>query len=390
MPTVALPHHKTPFTLPLRESLQLVRETAGAHEAAPTCEIERRGGAEALITLVVPGGQRVIELRAVAEGERTRIVDARMRVRALEWARWALERRPRVGVLLFAAVLFCPFGSVLVTVTLAALSASPPTWPTVLCFAFASACVLLFIVCRIIQETSAQNADNAAIEPLLKLFGRAGDCALVRPPLLRPKHGDPLARERDRTLRARPKTPIQSLHERETGTIVGRVCPASSLLRAPLSGRECVFWELRVSEAVATVDSAPNYLDRGDIRSIHPFCIMDESGWVPFDPTRADLSVQFDRVHEARRHTLSSRLYSLLTRSGVIEHNDRRDRVLRVEEAVLLKGQEVAAHGSWVSAPDLDGAPVGGYRALPPSRLRFAPTDRSRAILSSHPDCITS
>lgn len=149
--------------------------------------------------------------------------------------------------------------------------------------------------------------------------------------------------------------------------IVGVLRHEGELLRAPLSGRACVHFDVRVSELVSRGKHS-SWVERFSEIGSRPFVIEDESGRALVETTRFVCAI----VRDANRRSgtfqdATPEMEALLSRhamdsTGFLGLN----RSLRYEEGVLEPGERVTVLGRarWEDDPDRVEADRGrgGYR----------------------------
>jgi hypothetical protein len=179
-----------------------------------------------------------------------------------------------------------------------------------------------------------------------------------------------------RHLGAAKRYRIGELPEDTVGRIVGRVEPTGPMLRAPLTGRACVFYQVKVSGDTGTIITE---------REGVAFRIVDETGAAIVDPRAAEVAVVFD--HEARTDIFTAptaEQSALLARHGERSERWSGIRSLAFSEGVLEPGEDVAILGAGVREPDLHARPESGYREELPTRLRLTSSPRYPLRISDH------
>ena len=382
MPSIALPHQVPPFSTTLDAYLREIREAADAHERAVVCGITRDGDSRAQIVLRDAETGQTAAVTVVEEGRRTRIVRARLKLSTLALIRRGLLTL--LGLRHTSVVVQGFFLPLLFVVVLASIEGSGSD-ALILLSVFGPLVVVGVLVFMIERGWARRRLQDRQIrlESLLGVFGRVGDAACVRPPVPRPliqyARGDGV----EWALRRDPRVSLSALERQRCRTIVGRISASAEPLHAPLSERPCAYYELRVYRRD---DSTSRCL--GHIRSERGFDIEDGTDRASFEPSAAVASVQFDRAVESDWTDLPQELKRAIKHAKLIREYPL-DLRIRVEEAVLLRGQEVAVRGAWVSVADPDAMPIeGGYRAISPTRLRLDSTI-VKPLLSSHSSCIT-
>jgi hypothetical protein len=152
----------------------------------------------------------------------------------------------------------------------------------------------------------------------------------------------PDERKVKREIATKKVMPIARLIDGAPAAIRGDVAPArEGLTKAPLTGRECVFWVIHEGR-------------RGRKMGGHPFMLRDSSGVVRVMPIDARLAVPPVRQDDD---------------DGVVEY-------------ALLPGTTVTVVGWCTFEPDPDTADdVTGYRKAPPTRPVVSGTRRQRLLI---------
>ena len=175
-------------------------------------------------------------------------------------------------------------------------------------------------------------------------------------------------------LRAQRSRALGDLSEKGRAKIKGHVRPGNQLLKAPLTGRDCVFYALDVAEwfngtktpLIEEVSKAQFYLD-------------DTTGSIAADPSEVDFVLQsrLVRGHSSdylgvHRALLKRHGYGMLDEYGEL-------RSLSFHERIIAPGDEITALGSIRYESDPQGA--AGYREQP--RKRILGADSKHALLLS-------
>jgi len=167
-----------------------------------------------------------------------------------------------------------------------------------------------------------------------------------------------------RALRRARRVDIRDAKAGELVKIIGKVAPAGAQLRAPLSGRACVLYDVIVEES-----SGRGGTWSPIIRETHAvdFLVEDATG-------RALVRTQPIRVHSEKDRGYDSgflndatpELEAFLERHGKSSEGMVFNRQLRYREGTFEQGELVAALGEagWEIDPDPVGA-GGAYRDAP-------------------------
>lgn len=149
--------------------------------------------------------------------------------------------------------------------------------------------------------------------------------------------------------------------------IVGVLRERGELLRAPLTGRACAFFDVRVEELVSRGKST-SWIERINEMGSQPFVLEDESGRALVETKRFVCAVVRDtNLRSGTFHDAQPEMEALLGRHGQESTNTLGlNRSLRYTEGVLEPGERVTVLGRarWEDDPEgtaVDGA-RGGYR----------------------------
>jgi len=196
-------------------------------------------------------------------------------------------------------------------------------------------------------------------------------------------------RQRPSRLREAPARPISELAEDTPGRVVGITQNPGEPLTAPLSGRPCVYYAVRVerlrtpdaaAELAATTAAAASWVVIASETRFVSFLIQDETGRALIEPTAAKVELSGAEVPvELGPAELTPRHREFLARHQVAEPSAR----LRCSEAVIAIGEAIAVVGSGIREPDPDAAPVDHYRGDPPTRLRLTSSPKHPLFISN-------
>ncbi len=186
---------------------------------------------------------------------------------------------------------------------------------------------------------------------------------------LRARRGSPLERARDRARRA-PERAVAALRAGDQARVVGRVELGESPLTAPLSGRRCCHYELRVGSL-----AQGSHLEPHVERASQPFFLRDETGRVAIDPRNALLDTVLDLRFVAEELDVETRfeLERVLHASGdpsKLALLEQREQLYFVEGA-FEEGELLSAFGR--AAPSERGGAGLGYRDRAPTLALEAP-----------------
>ncbi|MBK7073656.1 MAG: hypothetical protein IPH44_15255 [Myxococcales bacterium] len=209
------------------------------------------------------------------------------------------------------------------------------------------------------------------MEPALLVFTKvAVGVALAAPVAVR------AWKRRRATRAARPATIGEAL-EGVPVRVVGRIVEAEATLQAPMTGRRCAGYHVLVEER-----ASQQWEWRGERREGRELVIEDATGRAIVDLTTAAIS---DEVSvRVGRTTLDEPTVAALlqARPGPPPRGQ-----LRWRERALEVGTSVAVVGRAVREPDPDAVHrVTGYRAGPPTRLRFTGSPARPVLVTDDPE----
>lgn len=183
-----------------------------------------------------------------------------------------------------------------------------------------------------------------------------------------------------RTLRRAPPTAISAMREDVRGKIVGRVHAVDELLEAPITGRRCVAYMIRI--VPQDQSTSPSALHES--KAVR-FVVDDGSGRALVDPTNARLAIGGGTETQAGTlEDMPIRLAMLLEQRGT--HPSRR---MLFREAVIVDGESIAVLGAGTREPDPDAAPAASYRGEPATRLRLTSSAKHPLVISDDPAALT-
>jgi hypothetical protein len=187
-----------------------------------------------------------------------------------------------------------------------------------------------------------------------------------------------------RALREAKKYSIKEFPDGAQGKIVGRVEFLGEPLRAPLSGRPCAFYSIRVEEYRSNGKSGSWYKIIGDEVGIN-FGMSDGTGQAIIHAEAAKTVLTED--HETKSGTFDDpteveRAY--LESKSVEGQGWVFNKSLRYIEGVLEADEMVSVFGYGSKEPDPDAAPAG-YRDMAPMRLRISGSANHPPLISDHP-----
>lgn len=159
--------------------------------------------------------------------------------------------------------------------------------------------------------------------------------------------------------------------------VVGMVVDADTTLRAPMTGRRCAGYHVIVEER-----ASQQWQWRGERREGRELVIEDASGRAIVDLATAAISDETS-VRVSRTTIDEPAVAELLKdRPGEPPRGQ-----LRWRERALEVGTPVAVVGRAVREPDPDAVHrVTGYRAGPPTRLRFTGSPARPVLVTDDPE----
>jgi hypothetical protein len=176
-------------------------------------------------------------------------------------------------------------------------------------------------------------------------------------------------RRQRRALRRVERCSLAALVEGRPVRVTGRARPFGPAIEAPLSRRICVCY------AVVIYDW---HFDNS-VRVIHttqgraPFALQDAGLVAIVDPSRAQMSAQFD--HTTSLSPPADRAArAWLEALGVPDRDWSRTRGLELDEAIIELDEPIAVIGGAFQEPDLDAAPASYRDGERPLRWRLEPT----------------
>ncbi|MGK3984464.1 hypothetical protein WME99_15570 [Sorangium sp. So ce136] len=186
----------------------------------------------------------------------------------------------------------------------------------------------------------------------------------------------PLARR----VGAQPSHSIDGFPDGAVGRIVGKVGHlGEERLSAPLTGRACAAWFVRVSGAELAGRGHPPLEARG----VAPFAVIDATGLAIVDTASISLLLEPDVTETlgfSRRPPLS--LLHFLRSRGKEGRRVAIDWRLSWQEGILAEGQRVAVLGRGRREVDPD-SPQGGYRNAATRLVMESERDGEELVVST-------
>jgi hypothetical protein len=185
-----------------------------------------------------------------------------------------------------------------------------------------------------------------------------------------------------RKLRDAATWPIGSFPENTVGRVIGQSYALTPPMVAPLTGRPCVMYDVKIEEHVSNGKSS-HWKQVIRERKSQPFVLVDDSGRAIVDPSHATALLVFD----------SKTSSGLFDPANVVEENFLHrhaqaskgwvfNRSLRYSEAIVGIGETIAVLGSGVREPDPEASPSAEYRGMQPTRVRLTSSARYPLTIS--------
>ena len=177
-----------------------------------------------------------------------------------------------------------------------------------------------------------------------------------------------------RSLRWTDRVAVGELAEGKRARVVGIARALGDTMIAPLSGRQCVAFDVRAHAAIGVPKQSVYHatmVEQGGA----PLVIEDDSGRVLVDSRDAQIVLALD--DEQRVSKTSARANAFCERHGVVLAHG----TLRYSEGVIEVGAKVAVLGDVLREPDGEATP---YRGIPMTRLTSS--SRGALILSNYRD----
>lgn len=204
------------------------------------------------------------------------------------------------------------------------------------------------------------------MEPALVLIGNLVVLAVSTPVAVR-------AWRRRRANRAARRVTIGDAPEGVRVRVVGTVADVASL-RAPMTGRRCAGYHVVIEERIGQ-----HWMWRAEQREGRELVIDDATGRAIGELTAAAISDEIS-VRVGRATATDPIVLAMMARSRL---PDAPRGQLRWRERALEVGTPVAVVGLAVREPDPDAVRrVTGYRAGPPTRLRFTGSTARPVVVS--------
>jgi hypothetical protein len=191
----------------------------------------------------------------------------------------------------------------------------------------------------------------------------------------------------NRALRSARLWPLAELPAHTVGRVVGNVRVLGQPLRAPLSGRSCVYYTIKVEDLVLVGVPPEGGVARRLLFAEEtgvPFIIEDDSGRAIIDPTGALVTLVFDHESEISIGAAATpEQAALLVRHAF--KTERCDSPLYFSEGIVESVKRIAVLGSGIRDHDSERTVQSAYRDAPPTMLRLTSTVRNALLISDDP-----
>ncbi len=175
--------------------------------------------------------------------------------------------------------------------------------------------------------------------------------------------------------RVSDRTTIAALQPNVLARVVGKAKPLGKTVRAPLSGRECVYYVVIVYEWVHSGKSG-HWQVVYTVCDHAPFVVGDATGEVGVDPTGAEVALRHGFM-------LPMGIWRRLTPQmlALMAANNDRGTSRGFREAIIGVGETIALAGSASASTAPAGEPYRGSS----ERLTFTSNDVFRLAMSNRP-----
>jgi hypothetical protein len=176
-------------------------------------------------------------------------------------------------------------------------------------------------------------------------------------------------RRQRRALKRVERRSLVELVEGRPVRVTGRARPFGAAIEAPLSRRICVCYAVVIYDW--HVDDSVRIIHTTQGRA--PFLLQDAGLTAVVDPSRAQMSAQFDHTTSLSPpgdRAARARLEAL----GVGDRDWFQTRGLELDEAIIELDEPIAVIGNAMQEPDLDAAMASYRDGERPLRWRLEPT----------------
>ena len=182
-----------------------------------------------------------------------------------------------------------------------------------------------------------------------------------------------------RRLRSAEIVPIAALPENTAGRLVGTVTELEEVLIAPLSGRKCVYYEVKVIR-----ENKSKTILIHERRAVR-FALVDGSARAFVDPRYAELALDLDQqTSSGFLDDPTPREAALLQRHDQTSQGWLFNKGIIYQESIIEIGETVAVYGAGVREPDPAVTPIAtdDYRGALPTRLLVSGTKDVPLVIS--------
>ncbi len=193
-----------------------------------------------------------------------------------------------------------------------------------------------------------------------------------------------------RTLKEARPVPISEAQAGQVVRIIGAVKPIGEPLRAPLSGKPCVFFEVTVEEHRSDGSKTGSWTEIIRETDVADFLVEDGTGRALVKTNAMKvLPVKDTELQSGFLKDAKPELEAFLQRHGQKSQGVLFNKSLRYKEGVFEPGERVSVLGlgKWEQDPDPQEAGTG-YRDVP-KRLVLSAIDDARPLLASDEPAIT-
>jgi hypothetical protein len=181
-----------------------------------------------------------------------------------------------------------------------------------------------------------------------------------------------------------PVVKLAELAEGSYSRVVGRATQLEQVLVAPISGRRCLYYQVRVTRKYGDSDWQKRNICREE-RGV-PFVLDDGSAHAIVEPTDVVANLKGDRHSGPGWCENGSDELALLARHRVKVADVQ---ALIFVEGILEVGDTVSAVASAVRELDPDASPAAPYRGEQPTRLWLIGSPRRPLLLSDRPEAMS-
>lgn len=188
-----------------------------------------------------------------------------------------------------------------------------------------------------------------------------------------------------RGLAAARQWAIRDVPEGQVGRLAGMAAALGEPLVAPLSGRPCVYYDVRVQRHRGLETSDFFELEHELIaeRRTVPFVLDDGTGRAIIDASHGDVGIGVDLERWSDiNDPLTPQEEAFLARHGESKRGLILGKKLRFAESIIEVGERIAVVGTAVREPDPDAPPSEAYRGAPATRPVLTGTRRDPLLVS--------